>query len=56
MCPDTMISGGSGSQDVIDVTGSVVNEMRCVEYTRLLNTGTSMCTRVSLIQLCVHTR
>ena len=34
-----MISGGSGSQDVINVTGGVVNGMRCIEYTRLLNTG-----------------
>ena len=39
MCPDTMISEGGGSQNVTGVTGSVVNGLRCIEYTRALNTG-----------------
>ena len=39
MCPDMIISGGGGSQDVNGVTGSAVNGLRCVEYTRPLSTG-----------------
>ena len=39
MCPDVMISGGSGSQDVTGVIGSAINGLRCVEYARPLNTG-----------------
>ena len=39
MCPDTMINEGGGLQSVTGVTGSVVNGLRCIEYTRPLNTG-----------------
>ena len=39
MCPDVMINGGNGSQDATGVIGSAVNGLRCVEYTRSLNTG-----------------
>lgn len=34
-----MISGGNGLQDAINITGSVVDGMRCIEYLRLLNTS-----------------
>ena len=46
VCPDTMISGGGGLQDVTGVTGSVVNGLRCIEYTRPLNTGTLRCINI----------
>ena len=39
MCPDMIISGGGGSQDVTEVIGSAINGLRCVEYARPLNTG-----------------
>ena len=39
MCPDTMISGGGGSQDIFNVSGSIVNGTRCIEYARSLNTS-----------------
>ena len=39
MCPDTMISRGNGTQDAVNVTGIVVGGMRCIEYTRSLNTS-----------------
>ena len=40
MCPDTMITNGSGLQDITDVKRSVDVGVRCVEYRRLLDTGT----------------
>ena len=39
VCPDTLLAGGTGTQDVSMVTGDVTNNRRCVEYTRPLNTG-----------------
>ena len=39
MCPDTLLAGGSGTQDVSMVTGDVTNSRRCVEYSRALSTG-----------------
>ena len=39
VCPDVMISEGGGSQDATGVIGSVVNGLRCIEYTRPLITG-----------------
>ena len=42
VCPDTMISGGNGTQDVTNVTGIAIGGMRCIQYTRLLNTGISL--------------
>ena len=38
-----MISRGGGTQDVINVTGIAVGGMRCIEYTRLLNTSIYHC-------------
>ena len=35
-----MISEGGGSQDITDVKGNVDSGVRCIEYTRPLNTGT----------------
>ena len=40
VCPDTMITEGGGSQDITDVKGSVDGGIRCIEYRRLLDTGT----------------
>ena len=46
VCSDTMLTeGGGGSQDITDVKGSVDGGIRCVEYTRPLNTG------IQLLQL-----
>ena len=38
-----MISGGGGTQDVVNVTGIAVGGMRCIEYTRSLNTSIYHC-------------
>jgi len=39
VCPDTLLASGSGTQDVSMVTGDVMNNRRCVEYTRPLSTS-----------------
>jgi len=39
VCPDTLLAGGSGTQDVSMVTGDVTDNRRCVEYTRPLSTS-----------------
>ena len=49
VCPDTLISGGTGTQDITGLTGRVENGMRCVEYQRPLST--SMCTTVCVCNI-----
>ena len=39
VCPDTMVTGGTGSNDVFNVTGGVSNGLTCVQYSRMLDTG-----------------
>ena len=39
MCPDTLLATGTGSQDVSIVAGDVINNRRCIEYSRPLSTG-----------------
>ena len=53
MCPDTMISGGGGSQDITDVKGSVDSGVRCIEYRRMLNTGVLIASYVARMTLFI---
>lgn len=39
VCPDTMVAGGMGTNDVFGVTGQVSNGLTCVQYSRMLNTS-----------------
>ena len=39
VCPDTMLAGGNGRDDVSNVTGQLTNGLTCVKYLRFLNTG-----------------
>ena len=40
VCPDDMItSNGGGSQDIVNITGEVMNRQTCVQYSRRLTTG-----------------
>ena len=39
VCPDTLLATGTGTQDVSIVAGDVVNNRRCIEYSRPLSTG-----------------
>ena len=39
VCPDTLLASGSGTQDVSTVIGDVIDNRRCVEYSRRLSTG-----------------
>ena len=39
VCPDTLLASGSGTQDISIVAGDVINNRRCIEYSRPLSTG-----------------
>ena len=39
VCPDTLITEQSGTQDVTLISGDVTNDRRCVEYQRPLNSS-----------------
>ncbi|XP_065916173.1 protein Skeletor, isoforms B/C-like [Dysidea avara] len=42
VCPDDMItSNGGGSQDIVNITGEVMNRQTCVQYSRRLTTDDS---------------
>ena len=43
VCPDTMVAGGNGTNDVSNVTGRVTNGLTCVKYLRMLNTDVCVC-------------
>ena len=43
VCPDAMVAGGSGTNDVSNVTGRVTNGLTCVKYLRMLDTGECPC-------------
>ena len=49
VCPDTMLAGGNGTDNVYNVTGRVTNSLTCVKYYRLLNTG-----ELHIVYVCVH--
>ena len=49
VCPDTMLAGGNGRDNVYNVTGRVTNSLTCVKYYRLLNTG-----ELHIVYVCVH--
>ena len=57
VCPDTMVAGGSGTNDVSNVTGRVTNGLTCVKYMRMLNTGVCVCVCVYMcvcVCVCAH--
>ena len=51
-----MVTGGSGTNDVSNVTGRVTNGLTCVKYLRMLNTGECVCVCMCVVCtfVCVH--
>ena len=51
VCPDTLITEQTGTQDVTMIAGDVTNDQRCVEYQRPLNSSTQL---QLLLMYCVR--